>query len=260
MSQLARKILLLVFAASVAFPGTTHALASDGALQSQLSMAEKYLFDAANQERAARGLPLLRVDVSLSHAAENHAELMAERADISHQFAGEPDLSQRGASAGLRFSLISENVAEAPDSFTIHDMWMHSPGHRANLLDPKVNSIGVAVINWKDQLYAVEDFATTVDELTIEQQEAAVADTLADSGVTIATGENARETCAMPSGYAGQRPSYLMRYTATTLDQVPEELQSRLDSGHYRKAKVGACEAKDGGAFAIYSIAVMLYP
>lgn len=260
MRQLGRNILLLFYAISVALSGATPASASDAALQHSSSTAEKYLLDAANQERAARGLPLLHVDVALSQAAETHAELMAARTDLSHQFAGEPDLSRRVAYVGLRFSMISENVADAPDPFTIHDMWMHSPGHRANLLDPKVDSIGIAVIDWKGQLYAVEDFATTVDELTIAQQEAAVADSLADSGMTIANDADARQTCAMPSGYVGERPSYLMRYTAASLDQVPEELQSRLGSGRYRRLKVGACEAKEGGAVATYTLAVMFYP
>src|SRR5206468_10892669 len=98
------------------------------------TIAEQYLFAAANQERVSRGLTPLRHDPQLARAASLHARAMAEHGTISHQFAGEPELTQRGASAGVPFSLISENVGEAPDVITMHDMWMHSEHHRSNLL------------------------------------------------------------------------------------------------------------------------------
>ena len=152
-----------------------------------ISVAEQYLLAAANQERIARGLPKLQRDPVLARAAAYHARQMADHGDISHEFPGEPDLSIRGANAGVRFSRISENVAEAPDSVLIHDMWMHSEGHRANLLDPNVNVVGISVIVRDEQLYAVEDFARTVETLTVNQQESTVATLLARSGMNVAS-------------------------------------------------------------------------
>ena len=96
------------------------------------TVAEQYLLAAANQERAALGLGVLHRDPLLAKAAAQHARAMAAHGTISHQFAGEPELSARGQSAGVRFSVISENVGEAPSAPVIHDMWMHSEGHRAN--------------------------------------------------------------------------------------------------------------------------------
>ncbi len=229
------------------------------------NLAEQYLLAAANQDRAARGLQPLRFDPTLAQAALYHARQMAAHAEISHQFPGEPELSTRGANVGAHFSLITENVAEAPESTMIHDLWMHSKGHRANLLDPNVEVVGISVVVRDHQFYAVEDFANTVDTLSFNQQETTVAGLLAQSGVQIAnnprTVEDARRTCSMPTGYAGTRkPWFVMRYTVDHLTELPTQLQSRLSTGKYHQAVVGACISTESGPFTAYNIAVLLYP
>lgn len=230
------------------------------------SGAELLLLRQANTDRAQRDLPALRIDPQLAQAARFHAEQMAAHADISHGFPGEPDLSMRGAAAGVHFSLITENVAEAGDAGVIHGLWMNSPGHRANLLDPEVNVVGIAVVVQGGAVYAVEDFASTVEQLSLDQQEATVAQVLTASAPAVqlspARGaESARQTCGMPAGYAGARqPWYILRYSAARLDQIPQQLKSRLASGRYHEASVGACAAQKPTAFTAYTIAVLLYP
>src|SRR4051812_38071161 len=85
------------------------------------TLAEQYLLSAANQEREARGLPPLHRNISLARAAAEHARTMAAHQSISHQFAGEQELTERGAHAGAQFSAIAENVGEAPSVVKIHD-------------------------------------------------------------------------------------------------------------------------------------------
>jgi uncharacterized protein YkwD len=230
--------------------------------ENNLTVAEQYLLAAANEARASQGLSPLRLDRVLTEASAAHAREMANHEDISHQFNDEPDLAERGASAGAHFSLISENVGEAPSSVIIHDLWMHSPGHRANLLDPNVDSIGIAVIARDNQLYAVEDFASTVPTLTLNQQEHTVASVLTKSGLKVAaTTDDARQTCTMNTGYAGSRqPWFIMRYTAASLNEIPTQLKTRLTSGKYHQAVVGACSATRKTPFTAYNIAVLLYP
>src|SRR5882757_1006743 len=232
------------------------------ASENNLTIAEQYLLAAANEARANEGLPPVRLDPVLSEASALHAREMANHANISHQFDGEPELATRGANAGAHFSLISENVGEAPSSVIIHDLWMHSPGHLANLLDPNVDSIGIAIVTRNNQLYAVEDFASTVQTLTLNQQERTVASVIAQSGMRVAeTTDDARQTCTMSTGYAGSRqPWYIMRYTAASLNAIPSQLKSRLTSGKYHQAVVGACPATRKSSFTAYDIAVLLYP
>ena len=230
------------------------------------SVAEQLLLTQANQDRAQHSLSPLKRDPMLAQAALYHAYQMAQHADISHGFPGEPDLSARGASAGVRFSLITENVAEAGEPTIIHDMWMHSEGHRANLLDPEVNVVGIAVVTREHQVYAVEDFASTVEVLSVDEQESAVANLLSTTGLTIANSHpdilaNARQTCQMSTGYAGARqPWFIMRYTASRLDQLPPQIKSRLTTGKYHEAVVAACSSGEPSAFSSYNIAILLYP
>jgi hypothetical protein len=226
------------------------------------NVAERFLFAAANEDREARQLPALHFDEHLALAARLHAYEMAKRRTISHQFAGEEDLASRVGDAGAHFSLVTENVAEAPDSSEIHDLWMHSAGHRANLLDPKVDAVGIAVIQERGEFYAVEDFAHTVQSLSMEQQEATVSSLLARYGLTVeAPNEDARQTCQLATGYAGARkPWFVMRYTSSDISRLPEELTARLASGRYREAVVGACVPEHQTAFTSYSLAVLLYP
>jgi hypothetical protein len=230
------------------------------------TVAEQYLLSAANQERSVRGLSLLHRDPRLAHAAAEHAEVMAAHQSISHQFAGEPELTNRGASAGVSFSAICENVAEAPSVVKIHDMWMHSEHHRENLLDPSVDSAGISVVARNGELYAVEDFAKTVRAVSLSEQEANIARLIAQSGqINVARAPEqvsaARQTCGMSSGYAGDRkPWFVMRFTSDSLTRLPEQLQSRLSSGRYREAAVGACHNEQRSPFTSYNFAVLLYP
>jgi hypothetical protein len=233
------------------------------------SIAEQYLFAEANRERVGRGLGVLKHDPILARAAAFHARQMAEHRGISHEFPGEPDLAARAATAGVRFSIVSENVAEAPESTVIHEMWMKSEGHRENLLDPNVNIAGISVVYRDHQFYAVEDFASTVETLSLDQQESTVASLLAAAGIGVAnppsaksaTLESARQTCTMATGYAGDRkPWFVMRYTASTLTELPSQLKTRLNSGKYHQAVVGACSPAESSPFASYNIAVLLYP
>jgi hypothetical protein len=148
-----------------------------------------------------------------------------------------------------------------------HELWMHSKGHRENLLDPEVNVVGIAVVSRNGQFYAVEDFASTVEKVTFNEQEEAVTQLLAQKGLDVgpnmrtSTLAQARLACAMDTGFPGRhKPWYIMRYTADRLDRIPVQLDERIRSGKYRQAVVGACQDNSSGAFTAYNIAVLLYP
>lgn len=226
------------------------------------TVAEQYLLVAANQDRAIHRLEPLKIDTQLSLAARMHASEMARRKTISHQFYGEAELATRVGDAGVHFSLVTENVAEAPNPALIHDLWMNSEGHRANLLDPAVDAIGISVIRDRGQYYAVEDFARTVERLTLEQQESIVARMLARSGMRLlADVPDARQTCTMSNGFAGNRqPWFVMRYTSADIGRLPDELTARMATGKYHQASVGACVSGKQAPFSSYNLAVMLYP
>ena len=142
---------------------------------SESAAAEQELFRMINRDRTAAGLPELQWNEWLAQAAHKHAEEMASRDRLSHQFPGEAGLRDRIAATALRFSASGENVASGPTPSGINEEWMHSPGHRANILDPKYNAVGVAVARGIAGLYAVSDFAHALPALTANDVEGAVA-------------------------------------------------------------------------------------
>ncbi len=242
--------------------------------QQPAAYAERALFDAANRERTAQGLQPLRWDDALAAAARRHAALMAERDTLSHQLPGEPPVEDRARQAGARYSVIAENVAEGPSAESIHSGWMHSPPHRANLLDRDLTAVGIAVAVATDRrtggamLFAVQDFSQSVANLSFEQQERQVSMLLAARGLQVFNGsgqgasgasEDARKTCEMDRGWAGSRPGLVVRYEAADLSRLPDDLEQKIQGGRYHAAAVGACDSGGTRGFTRFRVAVLLF-
>jgi len=239
-------------------PGLTQYAQAQYAPQSLQPEAEQ-LLALANEARAAHGAGPLHWDPALAAAARQHCLRMAAAGPIAHQYPGELDLSGRAGEAGAHFSLIEENVAIGPDPAAIHEEWMHSPGHRTNLLNPEVDRLGVAVVASRGVLYAVADYAHGVAQLTPAQVEAIVANLVRVSGVTVLRDpSSARAYCAGQRG--ANEPSFLMKWQDADLTHLPQALVERLASGRYRQAAVGSCPAENvEGSFSAYRVAVLLY-
>jgi Cysteine-rich secretory protein family len=221
------------------------------------------IFALANQARAQAGVGRLDWDPALADAALQHCLRMAAEGPISHQYNGEPDLTARTAQAGAHYSVIEENVAMGPSADIIHEQWMHSPGHRANLLSPDVDRVGIAVVAAHGSLYAVADYSRVVEQLSATQVEARVAALLRPSGLAILRDPSAaRAACTTDEGMPRSEPMarFVMRWQDADLTQLPQALTERLASGKYRQAAVGSCPAQMAGeSFTAYRMAVLLY-
>jgi uncharacterized protein YkwD len=223
------------------------------------STEDKLLLDAANRERSAAGLQLLKWDDALATAARQHVQVMVSQNLLLHQCLDEPPLDQRAAKAGARFSMIAENIAVGPNPETIHNGWMHSPGHRKNILNADASAVGIATIRGSGGLFAVQDFSRPVEALSLEQQEEKVVSLLKGNGLPAAEATaDARQTCNMDHGFDGAPASYAIRFEVTDLNKLPDDLLRKVKSRAYRKAAVGACRSADSPGFTRYHIAVLL--
>lgn len=119
-----------------------------------------------NNERAQEGLPSLKWNEQLTEAARRHAELLARNQQLSHRFPNEAPLQTRLENVGVRFLRAGENVAVNYNAPGAHVAFMHSPSHRANILNSNYDEVGVAVVNDGDLLYFVEDFAQQEQQRT----------------------------------------------------------------------------------------------
>jgi len=135
------------------------AKASDIPFGNYESQTEQQLLALANQSRKQAGAPPLTLDAGLSQAARIHAQAMLEARQLSHQFDGEPSLPIRLADrTDLQLDQEGENVALDYSAEGGNQHLMLSPPHRANLLNPAYNVVGLGVVRSGDQLYIVQDF------------------------------------------------------------------------------------------------------
>jgi hypothetical protein len=134
------------------------------------------LLDLVNRERAGARLPPLAWDAGLACAARTHALAMAAAHELSHQLRHEPSIPARlTAATALRMDAEGENVALDVTLEGAHDSLMHSPPHRANILDAHFNYAGFAVVWDRRQLWVVEDFAHAMRNYSADDAEDRVA-------------------------------------------------------------------------------------
>ncbi len=97
-----------------------------------------------NAERSAAGLRPLAVDPGLAMAAQAHSADMVARDFHAHTTPEGRQPWDRAAAAGCRHRGIGENIAcgQRGAADVVHG-WMNSPGHRANILSPGFDEIGV---------------------------------------------------------------------------------------------------------------------
>jgi hypothetical protein len=105
------------------------------------------LINAARQEE---GAPRLAVEPVLVEVARRHAEVMAEAGRIFHN-------DQLGYQVQGHY-MMGENVGKGGEVDSLHEAFMKSSPHRANLLNPVWDAIGVGVVNHHGTLYVVEVF------------------------------------------------------------------------------------------------------
>jgi Cysteine-rich secretory protein family len=222
---------------------------------------ERELLESVNHERALEHLSPLKWNTPLANAARAHSDRMAREGNISHRFPGEPELSDRAVQAGVHYSKIAENVAEGPSLLDIHVGWMHSPGHRANILDPNLDSIGIGVSERTGQFYATQDFARAIQSMSFAEQERRFGALLQAEGFRLERDPTeARKACE--SGHADQskmRAMYEFHYVTSDLSALPKQLENSIRMGQYHTASVGACDGGEQTRSGMYRLAVLLY-
>jgi hypothetical protein len=224
------------------------------------SVQENYLFHEVNRERVERGLPALQWDDSLAEAAQRHTSLMAREKTLSHQLGGELALQERASQAGAHFSQIAENIGEASGVPDLHYGWMHSAGHRANILDPKYTSLGIAVRQAGGRYFATQDFSDAVVELSFKEQEERMAKLLEKRGLHVTQESNvARGDCDTGANSLHAMQGTVMHFETPDLTQLPEPLQKMIDQHAYRNADVAACKPTPAGGFTRYRFAILFY-
>ena len=149
---------------------------------------ELYMLDLINEERTSRGLGALMLETNLNMSAEEHSKWMIESDIFSHT-------GENGSSATDRIReeldltgswRTAENIAvqsvRGVDGFfddveDLHTSLMNSEGHRANLLNPDLEYIGIGIEvgdfrfasgNEFSSIIVTQNFATTAGDVDVD--------------------------------------------------------------------------------------------
>jgi uncharacterized protein YkwD len=239
-----------------------------------MSSQQKQLLNLVNGERDRAGLSQLQWNDHLAQAARLHTQRMADRRALSHQFRGEPPLPKRAGSAGAHFNSVAENVAYAGTVDDLHENLMHSPHHRANILDPKSNAIGIAFVERDGELYVTEDFAHVLADVSDNQFQSrliAAFNRLRNSKslapITVHSDPKLEKVACnaklQPRAILRQLPgaTNLTMFTTSRPDDLPSNMQEAAADGRLRRMSIGVCFKPDHkGGFSTYWVAAAFYP
>jgi uncharacterized protein YkwD len=140
----------LALAAFVLAPVAT-AMACEGEDAGASSMSDRAyrrsIECVLNAQRAGSGLAPLRHDRRLARAADRFSQSMVTQRFFAHVSPAGSTLGQRARAAGYTGAALGETIAwgagELATPAAIVDQWMHSPPHRAVILDGGFRRVGL---------------------------------------------------------------------------------------------------------------------
>ncbi|MEP4195865.1 MAG: CAP domain-containing protein [Aliishimia sp.] len=123
----------------------------------QADIYERYMLSLINSERAEAGLNALQLELNLNESAAAHSLWMLETDKFQHAGENDSTARQRMTDAGFDFgttSISAENLAAhsergnsdiIDDVLQLHTNLMNSPLHRANILHPDLQYVGIGI-------------------------------------------------------------------------------------------------------------------
>lgn len=137
-----------------------------GILGISANIDQKKLIELTNSERQKKGLPPVSENEALDKAASLKAQNMFEENYWAHFAPSGRTPWDFILGSGYKFTYAGENLAKNfYNSSDVVSAWMASPTHRDNLLNPKYQDIGIAVmegvLNGQKTTLIVQEFGTT---------------------------------------------------------------------------------------------------
>lgn len=150
-----------------------------------------------NQERTSRGLNALELEQNLNASAEEHSKWMLETNTFSHTGIEGSSAGDRMRAAGFDFAgswANAENIGWQSergaagiedDVVNLHNALMDSPGHRANILNPDLQYVGIGIeigdfdygSYTYDTVMVTQNFAKTSGDVLLDPQTGGTGDT-----------------------------------------------------------------------------------
>jgi uncharacterized protein YkwD len=108
--------------------------------------AERQMLALINRDRQRAGVAPVKADDRLTAIARAHTRDMVEHDFVGHVSPTTGTAGDRVRRAGLTPTFISENVGRGYSAEEAEQGFMASPGHRANILDPRPQRVGIGIV------------------------------------------------------------------------------------------------------------------
>lgn len=117
------------------------------------------IIELVNAERVKAGLPVAHVSDALMTEAQRFSVVQAALQGLSHRSSDQTNAGERLKQAGYRWKFYGEALAAGqPTPEAVVAGWMNSPTHRAILLHPKAQEIGVGHTHNPDDTAGFVDY------------------------------------------------------------------------------------------------------
>lgn len=140
------------------------------------------LAELIQAERKRHGLPPLAQDPRLDQVALAHSTDMLEHNFVAHTSKRTGEAQDRVSRAGLRASVLLENIGRGYSAEEIHRGLMESPGHRGNILHPEAKHLGLGAVavpeGARTAFLVTQVMARLTEARSVESEKSALLDAL----------------------------------------------------------------------------------
>lgn len=123
-----------------------HEAAATGGQSATADEVRAQLLDLLQATRREQGLPPLEVDARIDAVARAHSVDMHDHDFIAHTSPTTGSAADRVRGASIQTGLVLENIGRGYSAAEIHRGLLASPGHRANIINPDANTVGLGVV------------------------------------------------------------------------------------------------------------------
>lgn len=120
-----------------------------------ISQDEAYMLQLINDERTKIGLNKLTMDNDLARLAKLKSEDMVTNNYFNHESPTYGSPYEMMKDNGISYSMAAENIAKNSSVYKAHVSLMNSDGHKANILNPGYDKVGIGIVKGQNNTYII---------------------------------------------------------------------------------------------------------
>jgi uncharacterized protein YkwD len=219
----------------------TVAIGSESVAALSEDEAKRRVLALLNQERKRAGLAALTPLPVLDGVARAHSADMQLHQFVGHTSATTGSAEDRVQRAGVRSTVILENIGRGYSPEEVHRGLMDSPGHRANLLHPQVTHVGLGALpapeDARTAYLVTQVFVRLARKVEIDAAKAELIAAI-DRGRAKRGARKLERDAALDELCAETARDFFRRKEGASTRQLLDRLSQKAQSGSGRRARL----------------------